>query len=332
MNLLHRVFEREASEGAIAIMLTELLCAKIKEKGITLSSRQRRSLKDQISAGKYSNIKIDPWKFWQSQRIDLEITPEDVKAVESSFERWVERLPYLLESLSDEIAVSVLRSLKNQWPKQARYERQQQMAFRARLDRRWRTPFDLLRMLLTISTEFGAAMNARLRAAPSSSPCRRDVLTRLHARACQVSSEVLTLLGHGFADGAIARWRTLHEIAVVSIFIANGDEGLAERYTLHQTVESLRAAREYQTYCSRLGYDPMEPQGIHDLERQNSALVARFGAAFREPYGWASERLGGVASPALNALCRSITSAHSIVWQAITFMPILRGPSSSSGC
>ncbi len=96
----------------------------------------------------------------------------------------------------------------------------------------------------------------------------------------------------------------------MSIFIANGDEGLAERYTLHQTVESLRAAREYQTYCSRLGYDPMEPQEIHDLERQNSALVARFGAAFREPYGWASERLGGVDSPSLAGIERAVQVDH----------------------
>jgi hypothetical protein len=310
MDLLHRVFEHEVSDGVIATMLTEILCTKIGEKGVTLTSRQRRSLRDKIAGGKYSNIKIDPWKFWQGQRINIEINRDDVKAIEDSFEKWVEHLPSLIETLSDELAVSFLETLKNQWPKRARYERHQQKTFRTRLDRRWSKAFDLLEMLQSISIEFGETMNARLRATPSPNFFRIDALTRLHARASQVSSEILALLRYGFADGAIARWRTLHEIVVVSMFIADGDEGLAERYILHQVVESLRAAREYQTYCSRLGYDPMDSRKIHDLEEHNAGLIARFGAAFREPYGWASERLGDIPSPKFADIERAVQIDH----------------------
>ena len=45
------------------------------------------------------------------------------------------------------------------------------------------------------------------------------VLWRLHARSCQITMEILALLKSGFADGAHARWRTLHEIAVTALFI-----------------------------------------------------------------------------------------------------------------
>jgi hypothetical protein len=297
MDLLQKVFEQEVSHGVIATMISEILCTKIEKKGITLSSRQRRSLRDKIAEGEYSGIKIDPLKFWQSQRIDLEITSDDLKDVESSFEKWMERLPDLIEGLSDELAGSLLVTLKNKWPRQSRYGQHQQKAFRAGLDRRWCKAFNPLEMLLCISSEFGADMNVSLRSVPSSNPFKIDVLTRLYARASQVSSEIISLLRCGFADGAMARWRTLHEIVVVSMFIADSDEVLAERYMLHEAVESFRAAKEYQIYCTRIGDEPIDPREIHDLESYNASLVARFGIAFRENYGWASERLGGLRSP-----------------------------------
>ena len=42
------------------------------------------------------------------------------------------------------------------------------------------------------------------------------VLNRLHGRACQVTAEIICLLKAGYADGAEARWRSLHELSVVS--------------------------------------------------------------------------------------------------------------------
>src|SRR4051812_37136287 len=44
---------------------------------------------------------------------------------------------------------------------------------------------------------------------------RHEVVTRLRARAITVADEAITLLRAGLASGAMARWRTLHELAVV---------------------------------------------------------------------------------------------------------------------
>ncbi len=73
-----------------------------------------------------------------------------------------------------------------------------------------------------------------------------DVVIRLHARACQIASEVLKLLKSGFADGAHARWRSLHEVAVVALFIHKHGNDVAEKYLLHDVVESYRAATQYR--------------------------------------------------------------------------------------
>ena len=46
-----------------------------------------------------------------------------------------------------------------------------------------------------------------------------EALLHLHARGCQVASEVEVLLEAGFADGALSRWRTLHEVTTVACFL-----------------------------------------------------------------------------------------------------------------
>jgi hypothetical protein len=69
----------------------------------------------------------------------------------------------------------------------------------------------------------------------------RRVLIRLLVRACQVTDEILCLLENGFAGGAMARWRTRHEIAVVAAVILQHSDEISKRYLAHQHVESKRA-------------------------------------------------------------------------------------------
>src|SRR5260370_36714366 len=103
-------------------------------------------------------------------------------------------------------------------------------------------------MMLTMSRELGDSVNREIRQSPDASSRRHliDVLARSHARACQIVEEILCLLECGLSDGAMARWRTLHEVAVVASFVATHGEDLAERYVSHQAVESKRAADDYQ--------------------------------------------------------------------------------------
>ena len=56
-----------------------------------------------------------------------------------------------------------------------------------------------------------------------------EALSRLLARACRIAEEVLVLLKAGYGQGALARWRALHEVAVVADLIAENGEDCAER-------------------------------------------------------------------------------------------------------
>jgi len=65
--------------------------------------------------------------------------------------------------------------------------------------------------------------------------------------------EIAVLLRSGYADGAHARWRTLHEISVVAALLKEHGEELAERWWCHVAVESLRGANQFNRYAHLLG-------------------------------------------------------------------------------
>ena len=114
------------------------------------------------------------------------------------------------------------------------------------------------------------------------------MLIRLHARACTVADEVLTLLQAGFANAAMARWRTLHELAVTSLFLRERGEPAAERFIAHEAIDALKAARLHQKHARRLGLERLRRRDVDRLKRLVIKRVATFGPSFKKPYGWAA--------------------------------------------
>lgn len=192
-----------------------------------------------------------------------------------------ERLPPLL-----------YRTMRRNWPEQAAHERHNEFGFIRRLWRIWGKPLDSLGMLISLSLEWGEEINAEARHTASRRQSRRvDVLTRLHGRACQVSREVLLLLEHGYADGAIARWRSLHEIAVVMIFLADQDAATLTRYAHHQAIETWQTVQAYEVNAERMGYARFTSEELRTLESRHEAMTRRYGKEFASDYGWASAAL-----------------------------------------
>ena len=108
-------------------------------------------------------------------------------------------------------------------------------------------------MLTTIAREYGREVKRPAEGADIRNTTKSfEILFSLHGRACQVAEEVVCLLSNGFADGAMARWRTLHEIAAVGCLIRDHGDELAERYEQHQVIEAWKAALQYQRHRKRL--------------------------------------------------------------------------------
>jgi len=114
-----------------------------------------------------------------------------------------------------------------------------------------------------------------------------DVIRRMHGRACLVSEEVLLLLKNGYADGAMSRWRTLHEINVITKFIHQNGNTLAKRYLDSEVIDSKQILRNYERYENKLGLIPLTDDEINDLENIVEEYKKKYGKEFDNLYGWA---------------------------------------------
>jgi hypothetical protein len=166
------------------------------------------------------------------------------------------KFPQILEESSREAAKLILDTLTKNWPEEHKLQDEETSGFRERLEGRWGKAFDGLRMLITICREIGGE-------AASASPktrkgrARHGILVRLHARGCQLGSEIMTLMENGYADGAMGRWRTLYEVGVVATLIAEWGDEAATRYVAHEIVESKKEMEDFERFAPSLGYAPL---------------------------------------------------------------------------
>jgi hypothetical protein len=188
----------------------------------------------------------------------------------------------------------VTKKLIRTAPRMLRWHRRQQRAFERRLRKQWGKALDLYYSVAVAAQEAGATFDSTNRpAAVEHQDFVFEALTGLHARACRTAFEVHRLLSSGFPKGALSRCRTLHELAVTSIVIAeHGREtaysDLAERFLLHEVVMGYRDVLVYQENCKTLGYEPVSDQDMAEMKRGHDSLIERYGQAFGKPYGWAS--------------------------------------------
>ena len=216
----------------------------------------------------------------------------------------------MIPGLAGDIASLILVSINKGAASWLKRHRRYRKGFEKRLNERWKCPLDLLDLVIALTTEAGTEFNRKFRnAAVASGDSVFEALTRLHARACQVSGEILALLYAGFADGAHARWRSLHEMAVVASLIQKHGQELAERYLLHQKIQQYKLACEYLEFFDRLDVEPLSKENFDSLKVQRDELIARFGKAFKNDYGWASSVIGSVR-PTLSEIEQHVQLDH----------------------
>lgn len=191
--------------------------------------------------------------------------------------------PYhLSEMYLDELA----ESMDGRLTQQRAYHR----GFRQRLHAKWSEPVDLLELFVLDYVSFGAEMNSEQReSAAENEDYMFDVLVRLHSRSCQVSHEILCLLKNGFASGALARWRTFHEIVVTASFIREHGQEAARRYIQHQDIIDYYFVENYQNHVERLGYEPFTDDEVEIVTRRKNELVRKYSKKFKSFWGWAVE-------------------------------------------
>lgn len=148
--------------------------------------------------------------------------------------------------------------------------------FEANIQTRWSRPLERLRAYILLNLEIVEWFVDKHR--PTSSTHR--VLTLLHGRSCEISMQNVKLLESGYPDGAIARWRTLHEIAVTARLIAKYGENTAERYLDYQVVKNYYDAEKYQKYRNSLGFSTIDSKKLKKLKKEKEKIVSKYGSGF----------------------------------------------------
>jgi hypothetical protein len=184
-------------------------------------------------------------------------------------------------------SAELLNELKRDGPAMLMQRKRELNAFEERLEARWGRALELMEMFYVMSLESGEAFNnAHRKDATLSKDYLFDALTRIHARGCQTFYEIVALLKAGLANGAMARWRSLHELAVISFFLNEHGCALAERYLDHAIVEDYKDTREYQKHCRKLGYEPLSRNEMRRLRRVMDAVCTSYDKDFQKDYGW----------------------------------------------
>jgi hypothetical protein len=294
-------------------LLVDAFERKLAEKSLRISRRKihlmaARVLRDEPIHQPNFIERLKERLGFAAKELAIEFTDGDAATILEALESFTEKLPEIVEKTLETSSAVLLTALKADWGRESKSQRRDRSGFRRRLYTRWGKGLELLKMFITISREVGSEINAAARVKDNLA-VSTDVMTRLHARACQISEEVVCLLENGFSDGAMARWRTLHEVSAVTSLILKHGEELAERYSAHQAIESAKAARLYQKHHQRLNQPPIKQETIDFIERERMMLLQKYGKEFDKNYGWAAKHLQ-IADPTLAILIEKADIDH----------------------
>lgn len=271
------------------LALERRLAFRAEEVGISVEASTLKRAAEHILSGSRGNFRISD----DGEDVTIQITAEDLEWVMEKVDHFFkDELAGVLAKSADDIAVVMYNSLSKKWPEEFQAQEADMAAFRSRLEHRWGKGLAKLRMLLTIVREWAQGVHdSRHKKNGGKVSHYEDVMLRLHVRACQVMNEIIVLLENGYADGAVARWRTLHEIATVAAVIAKFGDDIAERYVYYQIVESYQALKAYERNHQALGYGPPTRKHAAKVRNDYANVLKRFGKKFGEENGWAAHHL-----------------------------------------
>lgn len=216
-------------------------------------------------------------------------SPEEQAKAKLTLDNWFEEnYDQLIENFSQDIIISLDRK-NNEFVAEIQSEIDE---FQSRLFDTWKAPLIRFSSLIAMCMEVGDEINRDYRVSGRyTTSSRRDTTLRIHARAVQVANEISCLARGGYADGAIGRWRSLHEASVILAILSRGDETLSDRFIDHQVVGRFKAATEYNKHHAELDFEAFDPTELADMQKASEAMLHKYGKQFSSEFGWASETL-----------------------------------------
>lgn len=285
------------SHAEPANLLSEIIIRRLKKDGID-ATRHKGAIQRAVTASlaiesssAADGIEIDLRGISEAIPISIWVTLDEVNEAADRLTKAIEETsPELFRTFSD----SALRGILDDPNRRLLDLAIEQDCFVRRLAYTWAEAFKLLDIHVALCGELGESWNDILRKKRRRSKdlIMVDVITRLHGRAMAVAREVQVLLKNGFADGALSRWRTVHEISVTARFISERGPEVARLFAAHVDADGIKAARLYNRFANAQGFRPLPKKEQDRLQKTEEELAKTYGKSFLGDYGWAASSLG----------------------------------------
>ncbi len=194
-----------------------------------------------------------------------------------------------------ELALDIHRQILKRRSRVLRQLRRERSDFCEQIADHWTLAIDALQCELESAIEARQSFLNRAMTATNHRGGKRmrEVLLRLHARGCQIANEIVLLLSHGYADGAHARWRSLHEVACIAWFIESKGERTALRYMQHEAINRSKLAKSQADAWPEYARMRAVRKGLQNLQSESTKLAAKFGPRYGTDYGWSIPNFKG---------------------------------------
>jgi hypothetical protein len=271
-----------------------LLRRKLQEQGVKIGEPEFEAITEQVR----KRVREEDGLTWESRweldiehegEVKLEFGPDDF---EGAANRMTASITAAVQETVTETAPIMMAGVLSEIDREFESRLRKGEAFRSSVINRWRKPLKLLSAQIAIAAQYGQDLNTWLRDnPPEGKNAVVEALTRLQARATQIAWEIEVLLQNGFADGALSRWRTLHEVSIVALFIEQEGEDSARKYLDHLEVDSRDMARFMHKAASKSGHAELTPDEVLQLEAKVADLKTLHGNEFDGYHGWASKAI-----------------------------------------
>lgn len=183
------------------------------------------------------------------------------------------------------------------------------LRFLDEIDSLWHEAFERLEMMRYVLVAFGEQgicyMERKINEGQAKRTDMLELTILLLSRACQLLGEIIVLVRHGFAEGALARWRSLHEIDVTLSFIDKHGGDIAERFLAHDVAETRKALNQYDQTFGRRTDEPVPEAERRSIEADCQSACSLYGEEFKNDYGWAADALGN-KKPTFNLIEKDV--------------------------
>ncbi|MED4874574.1 DUF5677 domain-containing protein [Bacillus subtilis] len=203
-----------------------------------------------------------------------------------------EETKYATKSISEGIYKELKSDIANMYTEQEEINKE----FLIHLHKQWYEGFLILQGIIKVCEEVSIQLLDEFHKGDLSNHRRAlalRVLFKLHSKSVQVGKEVLVLLKSGYSDGALARWRSLHEFNVIFKTLAYNfsDIGftynLIKRYLDYSQIERIKEIYTYKKATGLLNLEPIKTEDENRYRARRDQIIKKYGKDFEKPHMWA---------------------------------------------